>query len=178
MNWVICGFRNFANNAIEFRALFTTLAGLHKSIKIFVDFYFCCSKFWFVPNYSRSYFEFGENSFSKHFENFKFLVRDKELVYQTKNKKIFKIFTVNNLRFAQMGNCNTVGPNEALVISGGCCGGKNKKYIHGGYGWSWWFVTDVQTISLEIMTLIPHVQQCETAQGILFETFPTYHSFE
>ena len=21
-----------------------------------------------------------------------------------------------------MGNCHTVGPNEALVISGGCCG--------------------------------------------------------
>ena len=77
-----------------------------------------------------------------------------------------------------MGNCNTVGPNQALVISGGCCGSRGKKYIVGGYGWSWCFVTDVQRLSLEIMTLIPHVKQCETAQGILFETFPTSHSFE
>ena len=83
-----------------------------------------------------------------------------------------------------MGNCNTVGPNEVLVISGGCCGKNNmsKKYIIGGSGWSWWFVTDVQRLSLEIMTLIPHVEQivlsCETAQGILFESFPTSHSFE
>ena len=64
-----------------------------------------------------------------------------------------------------MGNCHTVGPNEALVISGGCCGNQGKKYLVGGYGWAWCFVTEVQRISLEIMTLLPSVTNCESAKG-------------
>ncbi|MFH4984237.1 hypothetical protein AB6A40_010946 [Gnathostoma spinigerum] len=64
-----------------------------------------------------------------------------------------------------MGNINTVGPNEALVISGGCCR-DNKKIIVGGWGWSWWCMSDVQRISLEIHTLNPRSEKVETAQGV------------
>ena len=42
-----------------------------------------------------------------------------------------------------MGNVCTSGPNEALVISGGCFS-DNKRTIVGGWGWAWWCVTDVQ----------------------------------
>ena len=89
-----------------------------------------------------------------------------------------------------MGNCHTVGPNEALVISGGCCGSqgmriscslefftfrekksenrlKGKKYLVGGCGWAWCLVTEVQRLSLEIMTLLPSVTNCESAKGKL-----------
>uniref|UniRef100_F1L417 Flotillin-2 n=1 Tax=Ascaris suum TaxID=6253 RepID=F1L417_ASCSU len=65
-----------------------------------------------------------------------------------------------------MGNINTVGPNEALVISGGCCGSMKKKMIIGGWGWSWWCVTNVQRLSLEVMTLNPRSENVETAQGV------------
>ena len=90
-----------------------------------------------------------------------------------------------------MGNCHTVGPNEALVISGGCCGNQGpwfdfllhwidyvliflrifikpkigKKYLVGGCGWAWCLVTEVQRLSLEIMTLLPSVTNCESAKG-------------
>jgi flotillin len=64
-----------------------------------------------------------------------------------------------------MGNIHTVGPNEALVISGGCCAG-GKKTIIGGWGWAWWFVTDVQSISLEVMTLNPICEHVETSEGV------------
>uniref|UniRef100_A0A915C055 Band 7 domain-containing protein n=1 Tax=Parascaris univalens TaxID=6257 RepID=A0A915C055_PARUN len=65
-----------------------------------------------------------------------------------------------------MGNINTVGPNEALVISGGCCGSMKKKMIIGGWGWSWWCLTNVQRLSLEVMTLNPRSENVETAQGV------------
>jgi len=65
-----------------------------------------------------------------------------------------------------MGNINTVGPNEALVISGGCCGAQNRTTIIGGWGWAWWFVTDVQRISLEVMTLNPVCENVETSEGV------------
>ncbi|ESO09353.1 hypothetical protein HELRODRAFT_185339 [Helobdella robusta] len=65
-----------------------------------------------------------------------------------------------------MGNIHTVGPNEALVISGGCCGAQNKRTIIGGWGWAWWFVTDVQRISLEVMTLNPVCESVETSEGV------------
>lgn len=65
-----------------------------------------------------------------------------------------------------MGNINTVGPNEALVISGGCCGARNRKTIIGGWGWAWWLVTDVQRISLEVMTLNPVCENVETSEGV------------
>ncbi|CAD5121118.1 DgyrCDS9658 [Dimorphilus gyrociliatus] len=65
-----------------------------------------------------------------------------------------------------MGNIHTVGPNNALVISGGCCGSRRSKTIIGGWGWAWWFVTDVQCISLEVMTLNPVCENVETSEGV------------
>lgn len=65
-----------------------------------------------------------------------------------------------------MGNIHTVGPNEALVISGGCCGAQNKTTIIGGWGWAWWLVTDVQRICLEVMTLNPVCESVETSEGV------------
>jgi flotillin len=43
---------------------------------------------------------------------------------------------------------------------------QGKKYLVGGYGWAWCFVTEVQRISLEIMTLLPSVTNCESAKGV------------
>lgn len=65
-----------------------------------------------------------------------------------------------------MGNCHTVGPNEALVVSGGCCGSDTKQYVYGGWAWAWWCVSDTQRISLEIMTLQPKCDDVETAEGV------------
>ncbi|XP_032563287.1 LOW QUALITY PROTEIN: flotillin-2 [Chiroxiphia lanceolata] len=65
-----------------------------------------------------------------------------------------------------MGNCYTVGPNEALVVSGGCCGSDQKQYVYGGWAWAWWCITDTQRISLEIMTLQPRCEDVETAEGV------------
>ncbi|XP_041347753.1 flotillin-2-like [Gigantopelta aegis] len=65
-----------------------------------------------------------------------------------------------------MGNIYTTGPNEALVISGGCCGAEARKYVIGGWGWAWWLVTDTQKISLEVMTLNPLCESVETSEGV------------
>ncbi|XP_077336521.1 flotillin-2 isoform X1 [Lithobates pipiens] len=65
-----------------------------------------------------------------------------------------------------MGNCHTVGPNEALVVSGGCCGSDSKQYVYGGWAWAWWCIADTQRISLEIMTLQPRCEDVETAEGV------------
>uniref|UniRef100_H2YSA9 Flotillin n=1 Tax=Ciona savignyi TaxID=51511 RepID=H2YSA9_CIOSA len=65
-----------------------------------------------------------------------------------------------------MGNCHTVGPNQALVVSGGCCGNDGKKYVIGGWAWAWCCVTEVQRLSLEVMTLNPRCENVETAQGV------------
>ncbi|CAG0918285.1 unnamed protein product [Notodromas monacha] len=65
-----------------------------------------------------------------------------------------------------MGNVYTVGPNEALVVSGGCCGSAQKRTIVGGWAWAWWLVTDVQKLSLEVMTITPVCEHVETAQGV------------
>lgn len=65
-----------------------------------------------------------------------------------------------------MGNIHTVGPNEALVVSGGCCGATSKKTIVGGWAWAWWFVTDVQRLSLEVITLNPKCENVETSLGV------------
>ncbi|XP_063077912.1 flotillin-2a-like [Engraulis encrasicolus] len=63
-----------------------------------------------------------------------------------------------------MGNFHTVGPNEALVISGGFQ--NEKKYITGDFAWVWWIISDVQRISLRIMTLQPVCRDVETAEGV------------
>ncbi|XP_059511413.1 flotillin-2 isoform X1 [Stegostoma tigrinum] len=87
-----------------------------------------------------------------------------------------------------MGNCHTVGPNEALVVSGGCCGSDQKQYVIGGWAWAWWCVSQTQRhaasvqltlliittkigkrkkrMSLEIMTLQPKCEDVETAEGV------------
>ncbi|KAB7496481.1 Flotillin-2 [Armadillidium nasatum] len=65
-----------------------------------------------------------------------------------------------------MGNIYTVGPNEALVVSGGCCGATSKSTIVGGWAWAWWFVTDVQRLSLEVITLNPKCENVETSLGV------------
>lgn len=51
-------------------------------------------------------------------------------------------------------------------VSGGCCGSMRKRTIVGGYAFTWWFVTDVQRLSLEVMTLNPVCESVETAQGV------------
>ncbi|XP_019723701.1 flotillin-2-like [Hippocampus comes] len=65
-----------------------------------------------------------------------------------------------------MGNCLTVGPNEALVVSGGCCAADSKTYVVGGWSWAWWLLSDTQRITLEIMTLQPRCEDVETAEGV------------
>ncbi|XP_053212716.1 flotillin-2-like isoform X2 [Panonychus citri] len=65
-----------------------------------------------------------------------------------------------------MGNINTVGPNEALIISGGCCSSARKIMVVGGWAWSWCLLTDVQRLSLEVMTLTPKCENVETLQGV------------
>lgn len=49
---------------------------------------------------------------------------------------------------------------------GGCCGSTKKRTIVGGWAWAWWLVTDVQRLSLEVMTLNPMCEMVETAQGV------------
>lgn len=65
-----------------------------------------------------------------------------------------------------MGNVYTVGPSEALIVSGGCCGSRQKRIIVGGWAWAWSCVTDVQRLSLATMTLNPICEGVETAQGV------------
>uniref|UniRef100_A0A1A9WGI5 Uncharacterized protein n=1 Tax=Glossina brevipalpis TaxID=37001 RepID=A0A1A9WGI5_9MUSC len=49
---------------------------------------------------------------------------------------------------------------------GGCCGSTKKRTIVGGWAWAWWLVTDVQRLSLSVMTLNPMCENVETAQGV------------
>ena len=65
-----------------------------------------------------------------------------------------------------MGNIETVGPNEALVVSGGCCDSTDKRFIIGTWAWRWWLVTDVQRLSLQLMTLKPQCLSVETSEGV------------
>jgi len=76
-----------------------------------------------------------------------------------------------------MGNVNAVGPNECLVVSGGCCRNK-QKYTVGGWSWSWWCVSRVDRMSLKCLTLLPdrmslkcltllpHCEGVETQKGV------------
>jgi uncharacterized membrane protein YqiK len=59
--------------------------------------------------------------------------------------------------------------NKLIIFSpftGGCCGSTKKRTIVGGWAWAWWLVTDVQKLSLEVMTLNPMCEMVETAQGV------------
>uniref|UniRef100_A0A8C5NLZ2 Flotillin n=3 Tax=Passerellidae TaxID=1729112 RepID=A0A8C5NLZ2_JUNHY len=67
---------------------------------------------------------------------------------------------------AVMGNCHTVGPNEALVVSGGCCGSDEKQYVYGGWAWAWWCITDTQRVSLEVLTILCRCENVETSEGV------------
>uniref|UniRef100_A0A182VXW1 Band 7 domain-containing protein n=1 Tax=Anopheles minimus TaxID=112268 RepID=A0A182VXW1_9DIPT len=53
-----------------------------------------------------------------------------------------------------------------FFFPGGCCGSTKKRTIVGGWAWAWWLVTDVQRLSLEVMTLNPMCEMVETAQGV------------
>ncbi|CAL8107163.1 unnamed protein product [Calicophoron daubneyi] len=67
-----------------------------------------------------------------------------------------------------MGNIHTVGPSEALVISGGCCGTANVRTIIGGWGWAWcsFNFDNSNWISLGVMTLKPVCENVETSEGV------------
>ncbi|RVE50261.1 hypothetical protein evm_005096 [Chilo suppressalis] len=56
--------------------------------------------------------------------------------------------------------------NVLIRIARGCCGSMQKRTIVGGWAFAWWLVTDVQRISLEVMTLNPMCEMVETAQGV------------
>uniref|UniRef100_A0A673KRS8 Flotillin n=1 Tax=Sinocyclocheilus rhinocerous TaxID=307959 RepID=A0A673KRS8_9TELE len=53
-----------------------------------------------------------------------------------------------------------------FIFSGGCCGSDGKSYTVGGWAWAWWLITDIQKITLEIMTLQPKCEDVETAEGV------------
>ncbi|XP_062711391.1 flotillin-2 isoform X2 [Aedes albopictus] len=55
---------------------------------------------------------------------------------------------------------------KSAQVQGGCCGSTKKRTIVGGWAWAWWLVTDVQRLSLEVMTLNPMCEMVETAQGV------------
>lgn len=65
-----------------------------------------------------------------------------------------------------MGNVNVVGPDEVMVVSGGCINASSKRVVIGGCAWSWWFCTDVQSLSLNVMTLLPRCESVETLHGV------------
>ncbi|XP_064834483.1 flotillin-2a isoform X2 [Oncorhynchus masou masou] len=56
--------------------------------------------------------------------------------------------------------------DHALRSRRGCCGSDGKSYVVGGWSWAWWLITDIQRITLEIMTLQPKCEDVETAEGV------------
>lgn len=52
------------------------------------------------------------------------------------------------------------------LFSGGCCRATRKVTVVGGWAWAWCGITDVQRLSLEVMTLNPICEYVETAQGV------------
>lgn len=63
-----------------------------------------------------------------------------------------------------MGNCHVVGPDEVMVVSGGCT--NRKQIVIGGCAWACYGITDVQKLSLNVMTLEPKCESVETKQGV------------
>merc|ERR1711936_1545837 len=45
-------------------------------------------------------------------------------------------------------------------------GSSGKNMVTGSWAWAWWLVTDVQKMSLEVMTLNPVCDNVETKQGV------------
>jgi len=64
-----------------------------------------------------------------------------------------------------MGNVHTAGIDQALFVTGGC-GVSSRTVVIGDWAWAWWFVSDVQKLSLRIMTLNPRCESVETKQGV------------
>lgn len=65
-----------------------------------------------------------------------------------------------------MGNIQTVGPNEALIVSGGCCRPSRKQIIVGGWCWNTWMLTNIQRISLQVITLNPKCEHVQSIHGV------------
>ncbi|CAH1401402.1 unnamed protein product [Nezara viridula] len=65
-----------------------------------------------------------------------------------------------------MGNLYVVGPNKAVIVSGGFRNKRKKKIVVGGWAWAWSGVSDVQKLSLNLMTLIPKCEGVETSFGV------------
>ena len=53
-----------------------------------------------------------------------------------------------------------------MLVPGGALDSAGKKYVSGGWAWACWCVTDVQRMSLEVMTLEPMCEEVETKQGV------------
>mgnify|MGYP001366130116 FL=1 len=53
-----------------------------------------------------------------------------------------------------------------MSVPGGFIDSTGKKYVSGGWAWACWCVTDVQRMSLEVMTLEPMCEEVETKQGV------------
>lgn len=65
-----------------------------------------------------------------------------------------------------MGNIQVSGPNEATIISGSWCSGQSTRYIVADWGWRWKLVSEVNTLSLNVMTLEPVCHSVETKKGV------------
>ncbi|RZF48307.1 hypothetical protein LSTR_LSTR010270 [Laodelphax striatellus] len=65
-----------------------------------------------------------------------------------------------------MGAIHTCGPNRCMVVSGGCGSRNQTRYIVGGWAWSWQGLTDVQYMSLNLITTFPRCEQVETRFGV------------
>ncbi|KNC78155.1 hypothetical protein SARC_09399, partial [Sphaeroforma arctica JP610] len=63
-------------------------------------------------------------------------------------------------------SCYVAGPNEALIVSGGLCSEDDKSFIVGGYTVICPLTTQVDRLSLEIMTITPRCEKVETLQGV------------
>ncbi|XP_027198275.2 flotillin-2-like [Dermatophagoides pteronyssinus] len=74
----------------------------------------------------------------------------------------------NGYEKEKMGNIHVVGPNEALIITGGlgCCQSKHKRMIIGTWCWIWWWINNVQLLSLEIFTIKTNCQNVQTIYGV------------
>lgn len=65
-----------------------------------------------------------------------------------------------------MGNVSVVGPNEVLIINGGCRYPRKKIIAGGGWIWTCRGISKVQKMSLGLMTLTPTCQDAETFEGV------------
>lgn len=65
-----------------------------------------------------------------------------------------------------MGNIYVTGPNEALIISGGCGSKMKKKIIIGNWVWAWWVFNDIQLLPLELFTLKVSCENVNTLHGV------------